>query len=389
MKKLVSFLVILLCVAGFSACSEDEWGDNMDVPSISPVANVKELKADVQVEANSINAKILSNFNSSTRSTTELVYPEYYGGSYITPNGELIIFIKGDVNTGRQKISAISNDNKIIYQSCNYSYQELKDIVKSVSNYLGTNNLIVQKNVTGAALIDGENKVEVYLKKCDEQAIADFKRDVIDHPGISFLQSKEGHIESGTLYPGGMASINSTSTSYGSYGFRAVENSGSKRKGMVTAGHVVPTGGKIYNSGSEVGVCSISKQGGYADAAFVPTNSSFELSNYIVGTLNELSTETRLPGAGTYVNLKGATSGAQGSNIISTDAAEVFNGYVYSNLTTVNYTSDYGDSGGIIYTYISKEEKRYTVGIHLGKANGVKYFSKADYVLSTLNVSRY
>ncbi len=73
MKKLVSFLVILLCVAGFSACSEDEWSDNMDVPSISPVANVKELKADIQAEANSINAKILSNFISSTRSTTEPV----------------------------------------------------------------------------------------------------------------------------------------------------------------------------------------------------------------------------------------------------------------------------------------------------------------------------
>ncbi len=389
MKKLVSFLIVFLCIAGFSACSENEWSENMDVTSIAPVTNVKELKADVQVEANSINAKILSNFISSTRSTTEPVYPEYYGGSYITPNGELIIFIKGDVNTGHQKISAISNDSKIIYQSCNYSYQELQDIVKSISDYLGANNLIVQKNVTGAALIDGENKVEVYLKKCDEQAISDFKKDVIDHPAISFLQSEEGHIESATLYPGGMAGINTSSTGYGSYGFRAVEKSGSKRNGMVTAGHVVATGGKIYNSGSEVGVCSISKQGGSADAAFVPTNSSFELSNYIVGTVNELSTETRLPGAGTYVNLKGATSGAQGSTIISTSATQSFNGYNYTNLTTVNYVSDEGDSGGIVYTYISKDEKRYTVGIHLGRANGVKYFSKADYVLSTLNVSRY
>lgn len=158
---------------------------------------------------------------------------------------------------------------------------------------------------------------------------------------------------------------------------------------MVTAGHVISQGGTIYFAGEEVGDCSVSKQGGSADAAFIPTKDNYELSNFISGTLFELSTETSLPGAGTYVNLRGATSGAQGGNIISTNAVEEFNGHAYTNLTTAQYTSDNGDSGGIIYTYISKDEIRYTVGVHLGRANGVKYFSKADYVLSTLNVSRY
>lgn len=387
MKKFLSLLAVSIFIVGFSSCSENDLIDSIETKSI-PTIETKELKADIQYQANMLNAKILSTFTSKTRESNEVMYPEYYGGSYITPEGKLIIFIKGDITTGRNNIASITNDSQIIYKPCRYSFQELTDIVNSIGDYL-KNNLIIKKNISGAAIIDGENKVEVYLKECNEQTIADFKRDVINHDAISFLQSEESRIESSILYPGGMASVNTSSTSYGSYAFRAIENSGSKRKGMVTAGHVISQGGTIYFAGEEVGDCSVSKQGGSADAAFIPTKDNYELSNFISGTLFELSTETSLPGAGTYVNLRGATSGAQGGNIISTNAVEEFNGHAYTNLTTAQYTSDNGDSGGIIYTYISKDEIRYTVGVHLGRANGVKYFSKADYVLSTLNVSRY
>lgn len=385
MKNVLYFLSVALICTSFYACSENGLEDRMQTSST--VKN-RELKADAQIGANTVNAQILSCF-SSTRSTDKTIYPEYYGGSYIMPDGELIIFIKGDINIGHENISRIANNAKITYKPCAYSYQELSDIVDAIGQYMN-NSLIVSKNVQGAALIDGENKVEVYLKEYSEQAIEDFKCNVINHPAISFVQSEKGQIESTSLYAGGMAPIDVTSRGHGSFAFRAIENSDSKRKGMVTAGHVVAVGGLIYNSSVVIGTCSVSKQGNHADAAFVPiTNSSYEPSNYLVGTADELSTETSLPGAGTYVNLRGAASGAQGGNIVSTKAAEDFNGYAYTDLTTADYVSTDGDSGGILYTYVSSTDTRYTVGVHLERANGVKYFSKADYVLSALNVSRY
>jgi len=34
------------------------------------------------------------------------------------------------------------------------------------------------------------------------------------------------------------------------------------------------------------------------------------------------------------------------------------------DLTLATYSSDSGDSGGIVYTYVSSTSTRYTVGIH-------------------------
>ena len=61
--------------------------------------------------------------------------------------------------------------------------------------------------------------------------------------------------------------------------------------------------------------------------------------------------------------------------------------YIYS-------TTDHGDSGGIVYTYFSNQNKRYTTGIVTGsiKVNGVikgGFYSKASLALSTLGLERY
>ena len=60
-------------------------------------------------------------------------------------------------------------------------------------------------------------------------------------------------------------------------------------------------------------------------------------------------------------------------------------------MTTAKYTSSGGDSGGIIYTYISSSNIRYTVGIHKGTTtiSGVKAFTKADLALNALGLERY
>lgn len=132
---------------------------------------------------------------------------------------------------------------------------------------------------------------------------------------------------------------------------------------------------------------------GSVDASFIllhnyPNNNTTNL----IGGVNNLSTSTSLPGVGTVVNLRGAMNQSSGK-ILSTNASNTAsNGQFLTNLTTASYLSSDGDSGGIIYSYVSSTNTRYTVGVHLGQdlANGnIKYFSKAPNVLSALGVSRY
>lgn len=63
----------------------------------------------------------------------------------------------------------------------------------------------------------------------------------------------------------------------------------------------------------------------------------------------------------------------------------------FINMTSTDYESDGGDSGGIVYTLIKSSNTRYTVGVHHGRSKDGKLaiYSKADNVLNTLGVERY
>ncbi len=58
-------------------------------------------------------------------------------------------------------------------------------------------------------------------------------------------------------------------------------------------------------------------------------------------------------------------------------------------MTSVDYKSDVGDSGGIVYSLIKSSDTRYTVGVHHGRSMDGKLavYSKADNVLSTLGLN--
>lgn len=57
-----------------------------------------------------------------------------------------------------------------------------------------------------------------------------------------------------------------------------------------------------------------------------------------------------------------------------------------------SFYSDDGDSGGIVYTYISSTNTRYTVGVlrgRLGNDHNKTIYTKADIVLSKYGLERY
>lgn len=113
----------------------------------------------------------------------------------------------------------------------------------------------------------------------------------------------------------------------------------------------------------------------------------------LIVMMNQLSTVTSQPGAGTYVNKWGAKTGNSGGYIKSTNVKVVDDAGKerFVNMTSVNYDSDNGDSGGIVYTLIKSSNTRYTVGVHYGRSEdgSLAIYSKADNVLSILGVERY
>lgn len=382
-------LIVLFIAVTFIACNTED--DNLN-ESFKENISLKEMHEDIQESANRTNQDLLNAFKKTTRVTGDKSsqYPDFYGGSYISPKGKLEILVKGNIEQAKRFVNQnlyVTSD--IVYVPCKYSYSELTNIMSKINRYISNTPTFIKKYVVGAALIDGENKVIVYLNNCDVQTINDFRTTISDHPAIVFELANIPRTIEATSYSldaGGRINFNSNGTSYAFVGFRAKIG---KTVGIVTAGHAVKLNEVAYIGGTAVGKCTISKQGGTADAAFVKTYSNCTPTNYLVGSTYVLSTQTSQPGAGTIINLRGSVSGVKDGVIVSTNASDTFNGYSYTNLTTATYTSTNGDSGGIIYTYISSKDIRYTVGIHLGRIGNTRYYSKADNVLSTLGASRY
>lgn len=384
-----------------ASCSDEM--DFIENPAIDKKIEAidENVNLDGQNEANHINDIILDGIKITTRSGVNGdsidVYPDYYGGSFIERNGTLRILIKGDSLSAVNQIKTIYDDDIVHYSLCKFSYSELCNVLDEISLALENADPSIRKNISAFALDDGANRVVVYLLDCSDNSKEKFKM-VYNHPSLVFEQLGRIVEEKGNICPGDKLYLTTYLEDewFGSFAFRAKEKSEGERVGYVTAGHVLEEGDFCFIKGTTVGECVKSNSyGGNADAAFIVVDTEkFDLSNAVNGdTKNQLSTVTNQPGAGTYVNKWGAKTGNSGGYIKSTnirvlddDGKERF-----VNMTSVDYDSGNGDSGGIVYTLIKSSNTRYTVGVHHGRSEdgNLAIYSKADNVLSTLDVERY
>lgn len=112
MKK---FSFVFWFIAGLfmvTSCSEDielSTNSSNDEEFNPIVKGSDEIPADAQLEANMLNTSILDRICVQTRSLSdptvvEQSYPDFFGGSYITKDGDLMILYKGDsLNCVRKK----------------------------------------------------------------------------------------------------------------------------------------------------------------------------------------------------------------------------------------------------------------------------------------------
>lgn len=397
MKQLFIFLFVTTC---FIACNTEE-DDSFRISS-NKTTVVNEIKEDVQENANQVNQFLLDKLSvvktRGLEKTNE--YPDFYGGSIVNEDGSLTILLSGDSATSVKAIKKITNSSLLHFKKCLFSYQKLSNIMSFLNKNIMKAPNLLKGEIAGFGIDEQENRLEIWLVHKNDFIISLFNS-FFKHPAIKFRETgKIIEAASDNIYicPGYKLGLDLTDLEhYGSFGFSARELDGEKRVGMVTAGHVVEvTGRNTFYQDDVFGNSSKVIRKGTVDAAFVPRLlTSFVPSNAINGDYKAvLSKITSLPGVGTYVNKWGACTGHSGGKITTTKFTKVDdnNNPVITDMTAASLSCKQGDSGGIIYTYISSKNTRLTVGILHGfpESNpNITVFSKADNVLKELNVERY
>lgn len=331
--------------------------------------------------------KLMKSFNTKM-GALDSDYPDYYCGSYIDDKGELVIYVK-DTSKSKdlilQNITQVLGEKNFIVKFVEYSYNELNSVMETLNAFkLENPDNTIANNFNIYWLSDRDNNVVVELNDMSEDQIALFKKEVIDSPIIIFKPSSGTPVKEANVNPGQKIS---TSSANGSMGYRAKKNGA---VGIVTAGHLASLNKTININGANIGKVTARQESGSVDAGFVKiTNTSYTPTNTLNGTSNKLSTTTSKPGSGTVINKLGYSTGATSGKVLSTNVTVTLDGITHTNLTSADYSSSAGDSGGIIYSYISSTNTRYTLGIHCAAVGSTRYYVKADEINSALGTSRY
>ena len=343
------------------------------------------------------NQKAASNYEKLIKSfedtkTAKTVYPNYYGGSYIDSNNNLVIYLN---NATVQKLEAINSikqiikDDGFVIVAGNHSYNELNGVMAVLNEFVENNsNSEIAGSISTFYVSDRDNSVVVELDSIDIKQIEHFKKEVIDSPIIVFEPSSGSvtlmaNIDAGRKINGNLGG--------GSMGYRAKRGG---KNGFVTCQHVASSG-TVSGTGTlagAIGTVAQSVLGGNVDCAFVETVSAHTPTNTLNGLSSTISTSISSPGVGTIIYKNGDTTGLTSGIILSTNASISHpTGGIIKNQTKTDCHASGGDSGGIVY---QGDTSRSTLGIMVGAAwnnppNMDTYYSKANEINTALGCSRY
>lgn len=309
----------------------------------------------------------------NTKALDSTIYPDYYGGCYINENNDLVVYIVGDSIQSTSAIQTLSGDNRTITKVGRYSFNTLKEIMKTLEESAAN-----EPNMAGASLMDMENNIVVKLFDCSEDKINEFKTKVIDSPAIIFEKQDKPISLYSSVYPG--ITINWAAPF--SLGYRVDING---EEGYITAAHAVELGQfiKIGETGKEqFAKCTGWRWEGTLDAALCTSTYIADYSNIIAYTSLPLGNSEGMVIAGNFMYKSGyATKNTRGT-IISTSSQTKIDQKVITDLIATNCNCTYGDSGGIGYTSTYGFEGN-PIGIVHGGDGQTAYFVK------TTNINNY
>lgn len=382
MKKFVFKSLALVTVFTVVSCSNDF--DDMGMTK--PEAPISELQA-IELGTN-----LIESFKASPlRSSSDIIYPNYYCGTYINDEKELVVLVNENSLEIQKNLESRVQGTNFVVRNATFSMTDLEETISVLNEFFfeeANKNLISEVGLDGFGIIPSENVVFVRLKDCSDSKINDFKNKVLNSPMLKFVQSEGDVVAEETLVPG--AAIKATST--GSFGYRARLNG---KNGFVTSGHVARTvGGTVYkdfdipSSSEAIGICKASTIGGSVDAAFVELTGGYTAGN--VTSLNTtISSTVEYPFQGASVYKEGKNGLGVGSinavNVTQTITIPSTGQKVTLwGIVEATYGSSGGDSGAVVYS------GSYNIyGIHEGSGNGFAYFITATNINSSLGLTTF
>ena len=117
--------------------------------------------------------------------------PDYFGGGYIDKNGGLVLNIKGDLNSGKEKILKIIDGENVHFTSKKFSKKELDGVMDKLNAfYTNPANKKMLDNFIGASVKEIENYVEVELFDISPEKQKEFRQKVVDSEALRFKKGK-------------------------------------------------------------------------------------------------------------------------------------------------------------------------------------------------------
>lgn len=120
--------------------------------------------------------------------------PDYYGGSYLDNQQNLVLFIIGDSLQYRKELERRLRRNDFSIRQAQYSYKRLLQLRDSIINVLAHNPTYTppyKRPLFSASIEEDENKIVIWFSR-DSADIALFKEEVIDSAVLLFKKSEDG-----------------------------------------------------------------------------------------------------------------------------------------------------------------------------------------------------
>ncbi|MBQ8572931.1 MAG: hypothetical protein IJ451_05660 [Ruminococcus sp.] len=392
MKRIITLIMCsILVVCSIVFVSADASTETVDTLSLSK----KQMNA---VEANNA---LLNHFinNSEIKSRSadfeySDCFPDYYGGSYIDSNGDLVILIVDKVMRSTFAIDTVSEiANNPIIKNCEYSYTELKDIMAQIASILEPiekSKALYSGQVKCWAIDDEKNCIYVYLKDLNDEVITWFKNNVCNSNCIVFKQSNNVAEDDVNLSGQGVSS--SAGDFSAAFRVRRSTTEGYKY-GFITCAHGNSLGTVVYGyDGTRIGTVTLRRLGGAYDISYVEMENSNDFINTITGSPYELYNSNEnidFPTKGMPVYLYARHTKGSFGIITSTDVgAFTYDGVAFSGFPGATYSRQSGDSGGLVCsgpTNITCE----AIGVHRGTYQQYSIFTSAVNVVNLWYLNRY
>lgn len=132
-------------------------------------------------------------------------YPEYYAGSYLNENGELVFLVTEEYAKSRKQEQAeidaktLTQSDELVFHTAKYSYRELINVMTEISTFRRSE--LKEKapfKIWMSGINDYKNCVIVYISSVDKKALKWFRMYVSSAECIQFVQQDTSGIEAGT-----------------------------------------------------------------------------------------------------------------------------------------------------------------------------------------------